>query len=122
MDARILPTNMVAAFRITLISIPFNIHIMKIRSGFNIRKVCGENIIVPQGKENLDFGNIISMNDSSALLWSELQGKDFSVKDMADILMANFEIDDNTPLPLNQAIADATSLAKKWKECGLVED
>ena len=42
---------------------------MKAKPGFNIRKVCGENIIVAEGKENIDFSNIISMNESSAYLW-----------------------------------------------------
>ncbi len=95
---------------------------MKTRKGFNIRQVCGENIIVPEGKENLDFSNIITMNDSSALLWNELQGKDFTVNDMANILMEHFEIDENTPLPAAQAQADALSLAQKWKECGLLDE
>lgn len=118
----ILPEDMAAGIRIELTRNPhFPTH-MKTRKGFNIRQVCGENIIVPEGKENLDFSNIITMNDSSALLWNELQGKDFTVNDMANILMEHFEIDENTPLPAAQAQADALSLAQKWKECGLLDE
>ena len=36
---------------------------MKAKKGFNLRNVCGEQIIVAEGKENIDFSNIISMND-----------------------------------------------------------
>ena len=39
---------------------------MKAKNGFNLRTVCGENILVAEGEENIDFSNIISMNDSSA--------------------------------------------------------
>ena len=46
---------------------------MKTKKGFNIRNVCGENIIVAEGKENIDFSNIISMNESSAYLWKNAQ-------------------------------------------------
>ena len=43
---------------------------MKAKKGFNLRDVCGEKIIVAEGKENIDFSNIISMNESSTnRLW-----------------------------------------------------
>ena len=42
---------------------------MKIKKGFVLRDICGENIIVAEGKENIDFTKIISMNESAALLW-----------------------------------------------------
>ena len=47
---------------------------MKAKPGFNLRVVCGENIIVAEGEENIDFSNIISMNESSAYLWQNIQG------------------------------------------------
>ena len=52
---------------------------MKTKPGFNIRNVCGENILVAEGKENMDFSNIISMNESSAFLWNEVQGSEFTI-------------------------------------------
>ena len=42
---------------------------MKAKKGFKLRDVCGEKIIVAEGKENIDFSNIISMNESAAYLW-----------------------------------------------------
>ena len=42
---------------------------MKAKEGFKIREVCGEKIIVAEGLNNIDFSNIISMNESSAYLW-----------------------------------------------------
>ena len=32
---------------------------MKAKPGFNLRNVCGEQIIVAEGKENIDFSNIL---------------------------------------------------------------
>ena len=40
---------------------------MKAKKGFNLRNVCGEQIIVAEGKENIDFSNIISMNEFSSV-------------------------------------------------------
>ncbi len=95
---------------------------MKAKPGFNIRNVCGENIIVAEGKENMDFSNIISMNESSALLWKEIQGKDFTIDDLAKILTDNYQIDEGTPLPMSTALADAEAVVQQWKETGIVED
>ena len=67
------------------------------------------------------FSNIISMNESSKLLWESLQGKEFTVEDMAQILMENYEIADDTPLPHDIAIKDAEALAQQWKESGIIE-
>ncbi len=95
---------------------------MKAKPGFNIRNVCGENIIVAEGKENMDFSNIISMNESSAFLWNEIQGKDFSIEDLAKMLTDNYQIDKNTPLPMSIALADAEMVVRQWKETGILED
>ena len=95
---------------------------MKKKSGFVLRQVCGENIIVAEGKENIDFSNIISMNDSALLLWNSIQGKDFTVEDLADILTDNYQLDDNTPLPKEQALKDAQEVANQWKEAEIIEE
>ncbi len=77
---------------------------MKTKLGFNLRQVCGENIIVAEGEENIDFSNIISMNESSAFLWKEAQQLDnFSVSDLVRILMNEYDIDEAI------AMADVTN-------------
>ncbi|MCR5129971.1 MAG: PqqD family protein [Prevotella sp.] len=89
---------------------------MKAKKGFNLREVCGEQIIVAEGKENIDFSNIISMNESSAYLWRIVQEMEsFNEKDLAILLTKQYEVDDET------ALADATNLAKQWIEAGIVE-
>lgn len=95
---------------------------MKAKKGFNLRNVCGQNLIVAEGKENMDFSNIISMNESSALLWERIQGKDFTVEDLAQILQDEYQIDDSTPLPREQAMQDAATVVNQWKEAGMLED
>ena len=95
---------------------------MKAKKGFNLRNVCGQNLIVAEGKENMDFSNIISMNESSALLWERILGKDFTVEDLAQILQDEYQIDDNTPLTREQAMQDAATVVNQWKEAGMLED
>ena len=95
---------------------------MKAKKGFNLREVCGEQIIVAEGLENIDFTNIISMNETSAFLWNSIQGKEFTPEDLAKLLCDNYWIDENTPLDPAQALSDAEQVAKKWIEAGIVEE
>ncbi len=90
---------------------------MKTKPGFNLRNVCGENIIVAEGKENIDFSNIISMNESSAYLWKKAQEKDsFTPGDLADWLTQEYDVDKET------AAADAETVANQWVTAGICEE
>ena len=88
---------------------------MKAKNGFNLRTVCGENILVAEGEENIDFSNIISMNESSAYLWNSIQGKDFEVKDLVDLFIELYEVDEET------ATRDARLLVDQWKQAEIIE-
>lgn len=88
---------------------------MKKKSGFVLRQVCGENIIVAEGKENIDFSSIIAMNESSAYLWNKIGADTFTPETMATMLTEEYEIDNAT------ALADATTLANQWMEAGIIE-
>lgn len=88
---------------------------MKAKQGFNLRKVCGENIIVAEGRENIDFSKIISMNESSAYLWDAVKDKIFTIEELASLLTSEYDVDDNT------AEKDAKSIARQWLEAGIIE-
>lgn len=87
---------------------------MKAKSGFNLRTVCGENIIVAEGEENIDFSNIISMNESSAYLWKNIQGKDFTHEDLVKLLTDEYEVDETT------ALKDVKALTDLWNQAGII--
>ena len=95
---------------------------MRAKKGFNLREVCGEQIIVDEGRENIDFTNIISMNESSAFLWNSIQDKEFTIEDLAQLLVDNYQIDENTPLSKEVALRDAENVAKTWVEAGIAEE
>ena len=88
---------------------------MKIKKGFELRTVCKENIIVAFGEENIDFSKVISLNESAALMWRAVLGKDFSAEDMADALMQEYEVDREI------ALKDAQAMLQQWLEVGLIE-
>jgi hypothetical protein len=88
---------------------------MKIKDGFILREMCGENIVTAEGIENINFNKLISLNSSAAYLWENLIGKDFSVEDMAALLVEQYDID------MELALKDSESLSKAWMEAGVTE-
>lgn len=88
---------------------------MKTKKGFVLRNVCGENIIVAEGKENIDFTKIISMNETAAYLWKNIEGKEFDSDTLMSLLINEYEVDDAT------ANKDAKNIAKQWIEAGIAE-
>lgn len=89
---------------------------MKAKPGFNLRNVCGQNMIVAEGEENIDFSNIISMNESSSYLWNKVQQMpSFTVEDMAELLLREYDVDIAT------AVSDCETLAAEWGQTGIIE-
>lgn len=60
---------------------------MKIKKGFVLKDICGESIIVAEGKENIDFTKIISMNESSAFLWESVKDKEFDAETLKHLAL-----------------------------------
>ena len=87
---------------------------MRFKEGYKVRSMAGENVVIMQGTAGSDMTRIISLNDSSLLLWNELQNKEFEVADVANILVENYGID------LATAERDAKAWVEKLQECGLI--
>ena len=87
---------------------------MKINKGFELREMCGEHIVIGTGVENIDFSKVISLNESAAWLWREVEGKEFTPQSLAELLMQQYDVDEAT------ALADATALARQWVSVGIV--
>ena len=90
---------------------------MKVKPNFNLRTVCGEHIIIAEGKENIDFSNIVSMNESSAYLWKKVQQMEsFTTEDLARLLQEEYEVDGDT------ALADAEDVAAQWLQAEIITE
>ncbi|MBQ9285576.1 MAG: PqqD family protein [Bacteroidaceae bacterium] len=86
---------------------------MKIKEGFELRNICGEDIVVAHGRQNIDFSKIISLNESAAYLWRNVAGKEFDASVLAKLLTDEYEVDEAT------AFADAQKVMADWQEAGL---
>ena len=88
---------------------------MKIKDGFELKDICGENIIISHGKENINFTKIITLNESAALIWKEVFGKDFSIEDMVQTITNEYDDDEAT------ARKDCENIASDWQKVGFIE-
>lgn len=88
---------------------------MRTKKGFILRDVCGEKIVVAEGKENIDFTNIISMNESAAFLWEKVKDIDFDVDTLKTLLCSEYDVEEAT------ALADSQTVINQWVEAGVVE-
>ena len=88
---------------------------MKIKEGFVLRQMCGENIVAGEGLQHVNFNKLISLNESAAYLWNELQGKEFTQAEMAELLIKRYGIDEQL------AMIDSEKLMASWSEIGLTE-
>ena len=87
---------------------------MKINSNYKIREVAGETIVVNQGKSAVDMTRIISLNASAKLLYETLAGKEFTLEDVAQILIETYGISNEVALKDAQVWVDAL------QKCGII--
>ena len=48
---------------------------MKIKQGFILHRIGDDYIIMQDGSSNVDFSKVISLNQTSAMLWQEIENK-----------------------------------------------
>ena len=88
---------------------------MRIRQGYKVREMAGENVVVARGCGTVDLTNIITFNDSALLLWNALADREFEAEDAARILLDNYSVEAIT------AERDARAWVNRMIECDLVE-
>ena len=89
---------------------------MKIKKGFVLRQLLGEYVVTGEGLERVNFNKIISLNATAAYLWEQVQDKDFTIEDLANLLTDKYEVSAET------ALKDSQTLADSWKEAGLIDE
>lgn len=89
---------------------------MKTIEGFVLRPLGEEYIVIGEGIAQVDFNRMISMNSSAAYLWKKVEGQEFTVEDLRDFLLEEYEVDPET------AAADAAEVAEQWIKAGIVSE
>lgn len=81
-----------------------------------LRTVCGEHVIVGEGLGTIDFGKLISLNETAAWLWKKAgEMVDFDVDSLTSALCEEYEVEES------QARADVAKMVARWQEIGIIE-
>lgn len=89
---------------------------MKIKKGYILRTVCGENVIVGEGLDAINFGRMLSLNETAAFLWKKaMEYGDFTADSLADALCEEYDVDKV------QALNDVKETLDNWTKLGVIE-
>lgn len=66
---------------------------MKIKEGFILRNVAGSNIVVPFGDRCLDFNGMITLNETGAYIWKQLETETDEAA-IVKAILAEYEVDE----------------------------
>ena len=89
---------------------------MKIKKGFVLRKVCGENVVTGEGLEAINFGKLLSLNETAAWLWQQaVEMGDFTVDSLVAKLQEEYDVTEDI------ARRDVTNIVNEWQKVAVVE-
>ena len=87
---------------------------MRTKKGFRLRELGGDYILIGESAELIDFNHIITFNEAAAYLWQNVQGKDFDVETLTQLLLDEYDVTEDI------AREDAQATMNDWVEIGIV--
>ena len=87
---------------------------MKLKDGFILREVAGQNVVLPTG-DDLDLNMMITLNGTGRFLWEHLM-TEASEADLVNALLAEYDVDEAT------AKTAVTSFIAKLKNHGFLAE
>lgn len=88
---------------------------MNVKTGFKLRPLGREFILVGESVEQVNFNKMITMNETAAYLWDKVaDGKDFDAELLAGYLTDEYEVSNE------QALQDAQMTIDTWLNAGII--
>ena len=90
---------------------------MKQKKGFTLREVCGQKVVVAEGLEAINFGKLVTLNETAAWIWKKAtELGEFNAEQLADAVCETY------PVERDRALQDVISLLFEWQQIGIIED
>ncbi len=68
---------------------------MKIAEGFVLKNIAGTNVVVPLGDNTVSFKAIITLNETGAFLWQQLETEK-TPDDLLKAMLSEYAVDEAT--------------------------
>jgi hypothetical protein len=89
---------------------------MRIKKGFVLREVCAQKVVVAEGEDVMNFGELLTINESASFIWQEaLKQGDFTIESLIDAFLNEYDVDRET------ALRDISEIISKLKDKGIIE-
>ena len=89
---------------------------MRIKEGFVLREVCGERVIVGEGLNAIDFGKLISLNETASSIWKFcVKADEFNEEMVVEALCDEYNVERDS------AIRGVKNILSQWTELGMIE-
>lgn len=87
---------------------------MKLKDGFLLRSMAGSNVVIPIGQRAVDLNGMITLNDTGAFIWKQLElGREEA--EIVSAILENYEVDEE------RAAACVHTFLQSLKEAGCLE-
>ena len=91
---------------------------MKLKEGLIVRKVGEDYVIVAPEQGMVDLSKVYSLNETAAWLWEALDGKDFQLDDMVELVRSQYDVNELTDVQLT---SDMEELILFFRQNDLLE-
>ncbi len=89
---------------------------MRIKQGLELRQLGPKSFILEATSEYKEpMSKMITFNSTAAFLWESVKDKDFSTKDLCNLLRDKFSISVET------AMEDSESIINAWKQASVID-
>lgn len=89
---------------------------LKVKSGYVLREIAGNWLIIPVGQRVVECNSIMSVNNSGAILWKSLE-KGNDLDGLVQILLTEFDTDENTARTDVNEFIEAVSMKGLLEQC-----
>ncbi len=86
---------------------------MKIAEGFVMKNIAGTNVVVPLGDNSVSFKAIITLNETGAFLWQQLETEK-TPEELLSAMLSEYAVDQDT------AKADISEFIENLKKASLL--
>lgn len=87
---------------------------MKVKENFILRQIADTWVILPIGEDSVNFGGMLKVNETGALLWKALE-QGGNREELADAMMKEYIVE------REQALADVDEFLDKLMKIGCLE-
>lgn len=87
---------------------------MKIKSGYIMRELADNYVVVPTGQATVDFNGMITLNETGAFLWEQL-AEEKNLEELVENFTKEYDVDEAT------ARKDIMEFVEKLKDADLID-